>query len=474
MVLLNSFEEKIFNTIQNYQLISKNQTVLLALSGGADSTALLILLKKLSNMLGYSLYAMHLNHMLRGKDAECDEQFCIRLCRSLGVKCFVKKIPVMQYASKNRLSVEQAGRNIRYREFFKLSEELKADKIATAHHYDDHIETVLMRIMRGTGIDGLCGIELSRPDGIIRPMLQVHKDEILNYLAENNTSYCIDATNEENEFFRNQVRNIILPAFMQIQPNVKELLYRLSFQAKKIKEDIEENLKQYEKEYELLNDEIRINIQSFNEAKEYLKPYLLRDMLRQLDCLENIEKKHIDGILSMPDTNTIWSLDLPGGIKAKREYDCLIIKDYKAYTNNKPQNFIYSVNRIGETILKALNIKISIRKSEIFEKKAHSVFEKYIDYDKINGNLFVRGRLPSDRLRPLNMKGSVSIKKYFINNKIPKEKRDGICLLCDEKNIIWVIGYALDDRYKVDSQTKNIAKITVSDLEFIECTCTKM
>jgi len=176
----------------------------------------------------------------------------------------------------------------------------------------------------------------------------------------------------------------------------------------------------------------------------------------------------------MPCTNTIWSLDLPGGIRAKRKYDYLIISCGKKEASYVPVHALYPVKRMGQTIIKALKIKICIQKSEIFEKKAHCMFEKYIDYDKINGNLFIRGRLPSDTFRPLNMKGSMSVKKYFINNKIPKEKRDEICLLCDEQNIIWIIGYALDDRYKVDSQTKNIAKITASDLEFIECTCTKM
>lgn len=469
MERLNPFENKILNTITENQLILKNQTVLLALSGGADSTALLIVLKKISKILPFSLFAIHLNHMLRGEDANRDEEFCLRLCAGLGVECSVKKIPVLQFASQNKMSVEQAGRILRYKEFFLLKEKLQAQKIATAHHFDDHIETILMRIMRGTGIDGLGGIELSRQDGIIRPLLGVNKAEILNYLAEQKVAYCSDATNEENEYFRNQIRNIVLPAFLKREPKFKELLCRLSIQAKKVKDGVEASIEKYEKEFVVTSQAVQIKATLLYEADEYLKPYILRGMLKQKNCLENIEKKHIDSILSMPDSNTIWSLDLPQGLKVQRQYDYFIIKQDTDVIKRSQQDFIYPVNRLGQTTIEALKIKITIDKSQIFEKKEHCVFEKYIDYDKIKGNLCIRNRLPSDKLRPLNMKGSVSLKKYFINNKIPKEKRNSICLLCDEQNIVWIIGYALDDRYKVDSATKNIVKITVSDLEFREC-----
>jgi len=465
MKSLCQLENKILTVITQNRLILKNQTVLLAYSGGADSTALLIILKKLSEIIDFKLYALHINHMLRGADAYEDESKCIKTCSKWDIKCFTKRVDVTRYAEENNLSIEQAGREIRYRELFLLKGELKAHSIATAHHYDDNIETIIMRIIRGTGIDGLCGIDIKRNDGIIRPFLSVKKSEILGYLKKNNIAYCVDKTNFENFYFRNKIRNIILPAFLNINADFENIIYRLSRQSKILKEKIESELNEYKSQIIVEEKSAKIKIELLYGAKDYLKPYIIRQMLNCIGSLADIEKKNIESILSLPASNTVWSVDWPRGIKAKREYEYLIVTNCinNDAEDNKNFNFVLKFNE--ENIISPLGIKIMMEHTDTFEKKYSSSFQKYIDYDKIKGNVFIRSRKTGDVIKPLNMKGSVSLKKYFINNKIPKQQRDNIPLLCDKDNIIWVIGYALNDAYKIDKNTKNIIKITVTDME---------
>ncbi len=461
---LNSLENKIYEAIIKYDLISSNQTVLMALSGGADSTALLIILKKLSLIMDFNIYALHINHMLRGADADNDENRCMQLCKELNIKYFTKKIDVFNYAAKNNMSIEQAGREIRYNELFFLKNELNADKIVTAHHYDDNIETILMRCLRGTGVDGLCGIEIKRKDGIIRPLLHVKKREILDYLDKNNTSYCIDKTNYENQYFRNKIRNFVLPALIQIKPNFDDIIIRLSNQAIKIRDKIENEMDYYKNHITVKDGSAKINIDMLNLANSYIKPYIIRYMIDEIKDLTNIEKKHIDSILSMPVSNTIWSINLPGDVIAKREYEFLIVKCGEC-DNVTEKSFIYPIIYGRDNIIKQLGIKVFLQQAELFEKKCGSLYEKYIDYDKIKGNIFIRNRRIGDKIYPIGLNGSMSLKKYFINNKVPKQRRDAIPLLCDEQNIIWIMGYALSDKYKVDEKTKNIVKISVKSLE---------
>lgn len=466
MIFMNNLcflENKIYETIMKYYLISSNQTVLLALSGGADSTALLIILKKLSRIINFKIYAMHINHMLRGADADADEKRCSELCKELEVTCFTKKIDVLNYSKSNNLSVEQAGRELRYKELFLLKNELNADSIATAHHYDDNVETILMRCIRGTGIDGLCGIDIKREDGIIRPLLYIKKAEITTYLNKNEITYCIDKSNYENEYFRNKIRNLLLPNFTRINPDFDEIIIRLCNQAKIAVDKIEKELNYY-KNHIIINDSsAKINIDMLYCAKNYIKPYIVRYMIDQIKSLINIEKKNIDSILSMPVSNTIWSIDLPGHIIAKREYEFLKIERIKC-DNVTEKSFKYPIIYENENIIPKSGIKILLKKVDSFEKKYSSAYEKYIDYDKIKGNILVRNRQSGDKIYPIGLNGSTSIKKYFINNKVPKQQRDNILLLCDEENIIWIIGYALSDKYKVDEGTKNILKISAKSL----------
>lgn len=393
---LSFLENKIYETITKYDLISSNQTVLLALSGGADSTALLIMLKKLSGIINFKICAMHINHMLRGADADADENRCAQLCKELDVICYIKKIDVSNHAKKNNISIEQAGRELRYKELFLLKDELNANSIATAHHYDDNVETILMRCVRGTGIDGLCGIDIKRKDGIIRPLLYIKKTEIITYLDKNKIFYCIDKTNYENEYFRNKIRNLIIPKLTKIKPDFDDIIIRLCNQAKITIDKIEKELDYYKNHIIIKDGSAKINIDMLYCAKNYIKPYIIRYMIDKVNSLTNIEKKNIDSILSMPVSNTIWSIDLPAGIAAKREYDFLIIERIKC-DNVTEKIFNYPIIYESENIIEQSGINILIEKVDSFEKKYSSTYEKYVDYDKIKGNIFIGTGVPATK-----------------------------------------------------------------------------
>jgi len=219
---------KVRDTIKEHEMIEKGDRVLLALSGGPDSMCLLHILKDLQGMLGFSLAALHVNHSIRGEAADADEAFLKQHCAEIGVPLFSYKIDVPARAKDSGRSLEEEGRQTRY-------ELLKAqgfEKIAVAHNKNDQAETVLMRIIRGTGVKGLCGMEYKREDGVIRPLLDTQRSEIEKYCQDNHLSPRIDATNSETDYTRNKVRLELLPYLMQYNPAIIDSLTRLADSAR--------------------------------------------------------------------------------------------------------------------------------------------------------------------------------------------------------------------------------------------------
>ena len=219
---------KIRDTIKENGLIKRGDRVLLALSGGPDSLCLLHVLNDLQSMLGFSLSALHVNHCIRGEAADADEAFLIEHCRALGVELFTERVDVPALAKESGKTEEECGRDIRY----KLLKAKGFDKIAVAHNKNDQAETVLMRIIRGTGVKGLAGMEYMREDGVIRPLLDTDRAEIEKYCEDNNLNPRIDATNSETEYTRNKIRLELIPYLKEYNPNIIDSLTRLSNSAR--------------------------------------------------------------------------------------------------------------------------------------------------------------------------------------------------------------------------------------------------
>jgi tRNA(Ile)-lysidine synthase len=227
------------NNILEKNLISPGENILIALSGGPDSVFLFHNLRKLRETLSFNLYASHINHMYRGKDAMHDEEFVRNLCDKYGIKLFVKRKNATEYAKELKVTEEEAGRVLRYNFFKENLREIGEGKVALAHNLNDQAETVLQRIIRGTGIDGLSAMSFQK-DNLIRPMLNISRDEIMNYLHENNYEYCIDITNTQDIYGRNKIRLNLIPYLEQnFNPNIQSSLYRMSEAMERDKKIIE-------------------------------------------------------------------------------------------------------------------------------------------------------------------------------------------------------------------------------------------
>lgn len=466
------FEAKLQRFVVDQKMIEPGQHILVALSGGMDSAVLLHALKYVSKQEKFTLSALHINHMLRGRAAIEDEEKARKMCEALCVPFYCLRFDVAAFAKKNKLSIELSGRAVRYEQLFALKKIIDADKIATAHHFQDNIETVIMRCMRGVGVEGLRGIAPYRRGGVIRPLISFTKTEIVQYARMRKIKYGVDATNAQNEYLRNRVRNVVIPRCKEVNPDFEQLIERLRRCAVDISMQIAEDIKEAKAKIQSTEGMVILPVAIVQNTKSHLRPYLIRATFKQAGMLTDIEEKHVRKILRMPLTKTTWMLNMPGKVCFKREYENFLIKKTKQKDEEK-QEFCIAVKKNGNTCIEELGIDISVQSVEKFEKNNHSLYEKYIDCDKIYGNLCLRNKRALDRFYPLGMSGSKSLKKYFIDKKIPKVKRESVLLLCDEKEIIWVLGHGISENFKVDAQTKNVLKIAIKQRKQ-ELGCTRI
>ena len=222
-------KQKIIETIKKYNLINSGDKIVLGVSGGPDSIAMLDILNQLKDEMNFEIYVVHVNHNIRGKDADEDEEYVKKYCEKYNIKCFSKKIDVPTIAKTKKIGTEEAGRKVRYEYFEEILKETKSNKIAIAHNKNDKVETIIMHLLRGSGISGLRGIEPIREEKFIKPLIECDRQEIENYCKENNLQPRIDKTNFENEYTRNKIRNIVIPYIKkEFNPNIIETITRLA------------------------------------------------------------------------------------------------------------------------------------------------------------------------------------------------------------------------------------------------------
>ena len=222
-------KQKIIQTIKKYNLINSGDKIVLGVSGGPDSIAMLDILNQLKDEMNFEIYVVHVNHNIRGKDADEDEEYVKKYCEKYNIKFFAKKIDVPTIAKTEKIGTEEAGRKVRYEYFEEILKETKSNKIAIAHNKNDKVETIIMHLLRGSGISGLKGIEPIRGNKFIKPLIECDRQEIEKYCRENNLQPRIDKTNFENEYTRNKIRNIVIPYIKkEFNPNIIETITRLA------------------------------------------------------------------------------------------------------------------------------------------------------------------------------------------------------------------------------------------------------
>lgn len=405
-------------TLREYNLINKGDSVLVGLSGGADSVCLTHALWSLKDEFDMELYTAHINHGIRGEEANRDELFAENFSEKLGIKCFVLNVDIPEIAKDTNVSEETAGRNVRYKFFNELCKTHNINKVATAHNRNDNAETLLMNFMRGSTTNGLCGIPYIR-ENIIRPILNVSRDDIEQYCSDNGLEYMTDSTNLTEEYTRNKIRHTLLP-YIQKEFN-ESFIKTVTENACLIKDDsdyldiIAEDF--YKKHVKNCTVEIK-NIKTTNIAvKRRVVRYMLRDIYNGLN---DISSKYVSDILSLADKTSGRQINLPNGIIAKNEYGKIILE----HIIEEIQQYEVSIN-IGETLaISELNKKVCVSKTNTRSKDG-AIYISSDNFDKI----IVRSRRNGDKFQPMGMNGTKKLKEYFIDKKIPKDKRNGVPII---------------------------------------------
>ena len=448
----------VMENIYEKNLIEPGDNILIALSGGPDSVFLFYNLIKLKDTLSFNLYASHVNHMYRGEEAQHDEDFVRDLCKRYGVRLFVRRKHAGEYARELKVTEEEAGRILRYGFFEENLNEIGEGKIAVAHNLNDQAETVLQRIIRGTGIDGLSAMSF-RNGNIIRPMLNVPKSEVLKYLNENEYNYCVDETNLHDIYGRNKIRLNLIPYLEKnFNPNIQESLYRMSEIMERDKKIIENYVEP--KFHAILKekDENRVILdvgKLRNLEPEEMGRILRRGVQELKGTMLNIEMKHIDYAVNFIMTGTTGKkINLSDGFTIEISYDNLIINKIVEKVPSFQYNIVLNnplyIPEVGKTIF------LRVLDASEFNIEDSSVS---IDYDLIKGTLVVRNRRIGDSMIPCGMTGRKKIKDIFIDLKIPADERDKKLILADDENILWLEDFRIHDSFKVSSSTNKILNI---------------
>ncbi len=450
---MKKFVDEVKKFILRNRLIEKGDHVLIALSGGPDSIALLMVLHELKDELQINISAAHLNHSLRGKDADKDEQFSGKFCDNIGVQFFTKKENVRNYAKTNKLSLEEAGRELRYRFLKETSEKIGATKTATGHNADDNLETIIQNFVRGSGLRGIAGIPVKR-DRIIRPLLSTSRKEILEYLENKKIKYRIDKTNQKEIYRRNVIRRKIVPELMKLNPNLFETTVRFS-------EIIRESLSALEKSSEKFQHLITKSGNSINldisDNINYFEIIIMQLLSRNIEQTFGFIPtfNDIDSILSLIANEKGAVVQISNSLEAIRESKSILIR-------KKTEDAEFSSIVIpGSKIITddfVFNTEFIDKNNIVLQTDK---FVEFIDADKIKRKLQLRNWKSGDKIKPIGMKGIKKVSDLLTDAKIKHSTRKKILVLRDDEDIVWVCGVRLSDKFKISSETKNVLRLNI-------------
>ena len=422
------------------KFISNNQTVAVALSGGGDSMALLYYMLKESKKYQIKVIAINIEHGIRGEESILDTNFVKNYCAENGVPLLSYSVDCVAYANKHGLSVEQAGRILRYQIFNEAIQSGKCDKVATAHHLKDNFESVLFNLFRGSGLKGLVGIEENFDDKIIRPFLSVSKEQITEYLTKNNIPYVTDSTNFDDKYTRNAIRLNLLPEIEKVFPEAQNSVYRFSQIAKLENDYLTE---QALKSLTFFETEVVITLPIHTALLSRATVLALK----HLGITKDWEKSHIDSVIALTKLDNGKKADLLKGIVAVKEYDKITL-----YKNPKSSATVVPF-RLGEIIFEDKTIYIKETSKPIDLKSGF-----YADKDKIPCTAVIRTRRDNDKFTKFGG-GTKNLSDYLTDKKVPLIKRDNLLLIANDNDVLAIFGLAISDKIKVDETTKTIIEL---------------
>lgn len=457
-------KNRVLNTIIENKLISEKDNIIVGVSGGPDSIFLLHILNQLKESLTFNIIVCHINHGVRGTESDEDENFVREVCNGFEIPFHSIKVNMDEYAKKHKLTSEEAGRELRYK-FFRetLASYNNKGKIAVAHNKNDQAETLIMRFFRGTGIDGLKGMEYNNGD-IIRPILDIERKDIEKYILENNIKVRIDKTNKMEIYRRNSIRLNLIPEIKEkYNPAIIDTLYRTSRVMKRDSDFINEyTVKSLDNV--MISKEENIIILDIDKLMKLHSAIIYRVIRKSIEKLLGhligMEEKHVESIFKLArEKKTGKRINIPNNLEVAISYNKLIITFKKDNNNDEFKKSLYYNKK---NYIEELDVYVDLKVTKVnYENiKSNNRFIKYFDYDKIKGGLYIKNRESGDRFIPLGMTGTKKIKDYFIDEKIPRSERDTIPIIEDEEGILWVVGYRISNKYRIDETTKNILKIT--------------
>ncbi len=482
--------QRVKTYVEKYHMLQENDHVITGVSGGADSVCLLFMLKELEKEMPLELTAVHIHHGLRGDSADADERYVKELCERLGVRCLTFHENVEQYAKEQRLTLEEAGRNIRRQIFEKVCQEKKGTKIALAHHQNDNAETLLWNLSRGCGLRGLGGISPVEGDPVqyIRPLLCVQRREIEAFLKEKGISYRTDETNLEDHYTRNRIRNHVIPYLEQeINPQavthmsgtMEQMRAVWTFMEKEMQKCREryvekrpcgnteaqnianENIEKcYAGKNDVKNEEGRLMIRDemFTDVDETVRSFLIHALLCETaGRRKDIEQVHVKLIEDLSHLQTGRKIMLPYEMIAEKCYEGILLGRLMSKTEeNDRKNRNDTNNSIGDESEVRMRVFGQTPETGVFPKKTYT---KWFDYDIIKSTVKIRHKEPGDYITIDRNGGTQSLKKYFTNAKVPREERSKIWLAADGSHILWIIGYRQNQAYQVTDKTRRILEI---------------
>lgn len=461
---------KVMNLLMNHNLLEKGDRVLVAVSGGPDSVSMLHVLKELSVTLELQLFVFHLDHRVRGESSLEDARFVKELAAGMGIPSFILSFDVPRYRRIFGMSLQEAARKVRLRLLARTAEKIKAPKIALGHNSDDQVETILMRIIRGSGPEGLTGMSMisklpvpgAKKALLIRPLLEISREEIERYCRENKLTYRKDSSNLKAVYRRNKIRLELIPYLEeQYNPRIREALLNMSRTLNRENVFMEEQAHLAFPELLLEESMGRVILRSPPVIKLHpaLQVRIFRIALNRLKGnLSAVEYKHIESILKLLNQGgPHGSLTLPGGISIKKSYDRLqFFQKQKKAEERLKGKIILQVPGSTEVPELGLVLQAEVLEREKLPWPPDPEKEAYLDYDRVTFPLYLSLRWPGARFKPLGLEGSKKVKDFLIDQKVPREERDNIPLILSGSSILWVVGKRISHPYRLTEETRRV------------------
>lgn len=464
-------EQRVLRHIREHNLVSIGQKIVVAVSGGPDSVCLLHILTGLCGELGIELHVAHLNHQLRGDESEADAAYVTDLARKLGVASTVESRDVRDYHAKHRVSLEEAAREVRYAFLAGVAASVRAERVAVGHTADDHVETILMHLIRGSGTRGLRGLRpVSRwpysgtGPTIIRPLLELTREETWAYCKRYKLEPRTDTTNLSAEPMRNGIRRQLLPLLEQYNPQVVEALMRTARIAA-------EDLDFIDREADRLRggvirregDAVVIDRVGFTALPPALQRHLLRAGIELLlGNLKDIEAGHIEKVLGALDKPAGKVIGLPDGLHFTIEYDRYVLgADAAALCPFPSISDEIALNVPGKTSLPGWDIEATVVSPSAVQDydETENNFIAFFDFARAGKKLAMRHRLPGDRFQPLGMGQPKKLNQFMIDARIPRAWRQHVPIIASPEHIIWVVGWRIGERVRVTDVTRQVLRL---------------